>query len=158
MSESVYRPVPPVPRPRRIKSEDETDCVPQSYENVVLPSFPDKVDFNNLNEEVQRPVPAPRRAKASNERSEYENAKPELFVIKNDTTTPSRSMGAIKKTTGNNKIIFNEAPNSPKASRKYEITPDKNTKEKDYDVASINSSTSTNSNTDSAKFTTPSPK
>lgn len=158
MSESAYRPVPPVPRPRRAKSEDEPDCVPQCYENVVLPSVPDKIAINNLNEEVQRPVPAPRRAKASNEHSEYENAKPELFVIKNDTTSPLRSMGAIKKTTGNNKIIFNEAPTSPKASRKYEIIPDKNTKEKDYDVASINSSTSTNSNTDSAKFTTPSPK
>ena len=156
MSESAYRPVPPVPRPRRIKSEDEPDCVPQSYENVVLPSVPDKVSFNHLNEEVQRPVPAPRRAKSSNERSEYENAKPELFVIKNDTTTPSRSMGAIKKTTGNSKIIFNEAPNSPKASRKYEITHDKNVKDKDYDGASINSSTSSNSK-DSAKFTTLSP-
>ena len=156
MSESVYR-APPVPRPRRIKSEDEPDCVPQSYENVVLPSVPDKNDYNNLNEEVQRPVPAPRRAKSSNERSEYENANTDLFVIKNDLTSPSRSMGAIKKTTGSNKINFNEAPNSPKASKKYEITPEKNVKDKDYDVASINSSTSTNSNTDSAKFTTASP-
>ena len=138
MSESESKVVPvPVPRPRRLQSStDETDCKPQVYENVEI-----RKKVTEHEDDVQKPVPAPRRNNKLKENSVYENANPIL----------PRPTGAIKK-------VKPERPPSPKFTPKYEVNPEIPMKANEHDVRSQSSINSSNSaNSDSTKYTTPSP-
>ena len=143
------RPVPK-PRPRQLKSTDETDRASKVYENYTLP-VPPKIEsaYDNLNAQLNeikadaghRPIPTP-RARAS-AKTDYENSsKP----MNNDIEiSPSRTTGAIRK-----------VPNIPSVRNNFDES-EADEKLRDFDVLSQNSSTSGKSSGD-LKFSTPSPR
>jgi hypothetical protein len=144
------RPVPK-PRPRQLKSTDETDRSSKVYENYTLPTVVKKTEslYDNLNAQlndlkadaVHRPVPTPRGRTTITPKSDYENSpKP----LNNDTeTSPSRTTGAIRK-----------VPNIPSVKNNFDDNEPEDRSQKDADVLSQTSSTSGKSD---SKFTTPSP-
>lgn len=144
------RPVPK-PRPRQLKSTDETDRATKVYENYTLPTAakPESV-YDNLNSQLSelkvdaehRPVPTPRARTTIVPKIDYENSpKP----LNNDTeTSPSRTTGAIRK-----------VPNIPSVRNNLDENEGEERSLKDFDVLSQTSSTSGKSSGE--KFSTPSP-
>lgn len=141
----------PKPRPRQLKSTDETDRASTVYENFTLPKAV-KVEsvYDNLNAQlnelkvdaVHPPVPTP-RARTVVSKCDYENS-PKPLNNENVETT-SRTTGAIRK-----------APNIPSVRNNLDDSEPEERSQKDFDVLSQTSSTSGKSCGD-GKFTTPSP-
>ena len=143
------RPIPK-PRPRQLKSTDETDRASKVYENYTLPISPKTESvYDNLNAQLSefkadaghRPVPTP-RARAS-AKTDYENS-PKLMNNDNEISPP-RTTGAIRK-----------VPNIPSVKNNFEES-EADEKLRDVDVLSQNSSTSGKSSGE-LKFSTPSPR
>lgn len=145
------RPVPK-PRPRQLKSTDETDRASKVYENYTLPTAAKTESvYDNLNAQlnelkvdaVHRPVPTPRVRTTIPPKSDYENS-PKL--LNNDMEiSPSRTTGAIRK-----------VPNIPSVHNRLDENEGEERSLKDFDVLSQTSSTSGKSGGDQ-KFATPSP-
>lgn len=143
-----------------MKSIDESDAAPKVYENFTIPASARLGSvYDSLNEQLiemkadaLRPVPVPRARPTIAAKREYENAPETAKPLNNQKPSsehsPSRT-GAIRK-----------APNIPSVKNNFDDVPaamnksDKSEDGKDFDVLSINSSTSGKSD---SKFATPSP-
>lgn len=142
----------PVPRPRQLKSTDETDATSSRvYENYTIPGHKSSV-YDNLNEQldelkaeaaVQRPVPTPRARVSAAPKINYENAPRPLN--NQDEISPSRKTGAIRKAPSIPSVKNNLDDNT-------ELVMTTSTESRESDVLS-----QTSSNSNDSKYQTPSP-
>lgn len=156
------RPIP-VPRPRQIKSIDETDRSSQTYENYALPAKKNESPYDSLNAQlseiksdaVHRPVPVPRaKGIAAVSKRNYENSPDTARLLNNDQQKAEQSLiptGAIRKAT-----IISNVRNSFDNPEPVVVRTSEERTLKDTDALSQASSASEKSGSDS-KFATPSP-